>query len=400
MSGVVTPIIDTLLHQVLGKRSSVPSNLDVIEPVKPMTPGSAAQAMKGDSRLEPGRAGAALLQPGLKEGEPSTPRQMPAAPSSTATHFSPAARTIADILVKFPAPPSIISPATPLLAKPDTANVPLLAASLQNSVEGSGLFYESHLARWFRGELSRAALMREPQMQLQAPLQGGALPDGSGRASRGDMPALAQSRLMPMAAPRGEGQSPLTPPAPAASSANGAASGSAAATPGNEAMRMAAEAGSTRDVDPVRPPEFADETLQRVVRHQLELLVTPTLRWEGDVWSGLFMALTLQLPAGLQERDARGEQEGDDELPWHSRISLQLANLGELEVQLQLRNRSLSLAIHADQQDSLDALKRSQAAFEERLYRCGFDSVRVSVLPGTDADDSSGGQVNGESPLS
>nr|WP_269438608.1 flagellar hook-length control protein FliK [Halomonas sp. IOP_31] len=112
------------------------------------------------------------------------------------------------------------------------------------------------------------------------------------------------------------------------------------------------------------------------------------------------MALTLQFPAGLQERDARGEQEGDGELPWHSRISLQLANLGELDVQLQLRNRSLSLAIHADQQDSLDALKRSQTTFEERLYRCGFESVRVSVLPGTAADDASDGQVNGERSIS
>lgn len=399
MSGVITPIIDTLLHQVLGKRSSVPSNLDVIEPVKPMAPGSAAQALKSDSRLEPGRAGAAL-QPGFKEGEPSTPRQMPVVPSSTAMHFSPAARTIADILVKFPAPPSVISPATSLLAKPDTANVPLLAASLQDSIESSGLFYESRLARWFRGELPRAVLMREPQMQLQAQLQGGVLPDGSGRTSQGAMPALAQSRLMPMTAQRGEGPSPLTPP-PATSAANGAASGpAAAAMPGVEAMRTAAEAGSARDVDPARPPEFADETLQRVVRHQLELLVTPTLRWEGDIWSGLFMALTLQFPAGLQERDARGEQEGDDELPWHSRISLQLANLGELDVQLQLRNRSLSLAIHADQQDSLDALKRSQTTFEERLYRCGFESVRVSVLPGTAADDASDGQVNGERSIS
>lgn len=396
MSGVITPIIDTLLHQVLGKRSSVPSNLDVIEPVKPMAPGSAAQALKSDSRLEPGRAGAAL-QPGFKEGEPSTPRQMPVVPSSTATHFSPAARTIADILVKFPAPPSVISPATSLLAKPDTANVPLLAASLQDSIESSGLFYESRLARWFRGELPRAVLMREPQMQLQ----GGVLPDGGGRTSRGAMPALAQSRLMPMTAQRGEGPSPLTPPGPATSVANGAASGpAAAATPGVEAMRTAAEAGSARDVDPARPLESADETLQRVVRHQLELLVTPILRWEGDIWSGLFMALTLQFPAGLQERDARGEQEGDGELPWHSRISLQLANLGELDVQLQLRNRSLSLAIHADQQDSLDALKRSQTTFEERLYRCGFESVRVSVLPGTAADDSSDGQVNGERSIS
>lgn len=386
MSGVVTPILDTLLHQVLGKRSDVPSNLNVLEPVKPMTPGSAPQALKSDSRLESGRAGAALLQSGLKEGESSTPRPMPAAPSSTATHFSPAARTIADVLVKFPAPPSVIAAAGPLLAKPDTTHVPLVASSLQNSIESSGLFYESHLARWFRGELPRAALMREPQMQAQ--LQSGVLPGGGERASPGAAPTLAQSRLLPATAQRGGEQAPLLlQSAPPAATTAGAAAGGVARPAGEagDAMRMASDTGLARDAtDNIRPNESTEEALQRVVRHQLELLVTPTLRWEGDVWSGLFMALTLQLPAGLQERDAQGEQGGDEEdVPWHSRLSLRLANLGELDVQLHLRQRSLALAIHTDQEGSLVALKHSQAAFEERLYQCGFESVRVSVLPGS-----------------
>lgn len=393
MSGIVTPILDTLLHQVLGKRSDVAVNRDILEPVRPMTPGSAPQALKSDSRLESGRAGGTVPQPALKEGDPqSVPRQALTPPSSTATHFSPAARTIADVLVKFPAPPSVIAPAGPLMARPDTANVPLVVAGLQNSIESSGLFYESHLSRWFRGELPRAALMREPQMQAQlqsqlgSQLQGGVLPRGGEHASREGAPTLAQSRLVPTAAPRGGEQAPLLPSAPAATLASTTLS--AAARPAGEAgdaMRMAAGAGLARDAaDNIRANESADDALQRVVRHQLELLVTPTLRWEGDVWSGLFMALTLQLPAGLQERDAQGEQGGDEEdLSWHSRLNLRLANLGELDVQLHLRNRSLTLAIHTDQQASLSALKHSQEAFEERLYQCGFESVRVSVLPGS-----------------
>ncbi|WP_136064777.1 flagellar hook-length control protein FliK [Modicisalibacter radicis] len=384
MSGVVTPILDTLLHQVLGKRSDVPINRDMLEPVRPMTPGSAPQALQSDSRLESGRAGGALLQPAFKEGEPQTaPRQaLTPPPSSTATHFSPAARTIADILVKFPAPPSVIAPAGPLLTKPDMSHVPLVASSLQNSIESSGLFYESHLARWFRGELPSAALMREPQMQAQ--LQGG-LMTGTGRESRADAPALAQSRLVPTTTQRGSEQAPLLPPPAASTVAGGPGTLARPAGEADDALRMASNAGLAQDAaDNIRANESTEDALQRVVRHQLELLVTPTLRWEGDIWSGLFMALTLQLPAGLQERDAQGGQGGDEEdLPWHSRLSLRLANLGELDVQLHLRQRSLTLTIHADQETSLTTLKRSQAAFEERLYQCGFESVRVSVLPGS-----------------
>ncbi|WP_371868892.1 flagellar hook-length control protein FliK [Duganella lactea] len=47
-------------------------------------------------------------------------------------------------------------------AAPDTAE---LANKLQDTVSKSGLFYESHVAEWVKGERPLADLMREPQMQ-------------------------------------------------------------------------------------------------------------------------------------------------------------------------------------------------------------------------------------------
>jgi hypothetical protein len=47
-------------------------------------------------------------------------------------------------------------------AAPDTAE---LAQKLQDSISKSGLFYESHVAEWAKGERPLADLMREPQMQ-------------------------------------------------------------------------------------------------------------------------------------------------------------------------------------------------------------------------------------------
>lgn len=47
-------------------------------------------------------------------------------------------------------------------AAPDTAD---LAQKLQDSISKSGLFYESHVAEWVKGERPLADLMREPQMQ-------------------------------------------------------------------------------------------------------------------------------------------------------------------------------------------------------------------------------------------
>jgi hypothetical protein len=47
-------------------------------------------------------------------------------------------------------------------AAPDTAD---LAQKLQDTISKSGLFYESHVAEWVKGERPLTELMREPQMQ-------------------------------------------------------------------------------------------------------------------------------------------------------------------------------------------------------------------------------------------
>ena len=46
----------------------------------------------------------------------------------------------------------------------ETPGATTLADRLQTAIRDSGLFYESHLSRWYRGELSRQQLEREPQM--------------------------------------------------------------------------------------------------------------------------------------------------------------------------------------------------------------------------------------------
>ncbi|MBZ9556958.1 MULTISPECIES: flagellar hook-length control protein FliK [unclassified Modicisalibacter] len=388
MSGVITPLIDTLLHQVLGKRGEAPVFRDMPQPVKPMAPGSAPRAVHSDSRLESGRAGAAVVQPRLVadgEGRPATAGS-PLLPSSTATHFSPAARTIADVLLKFPAPPSVLTASTPLVADPASVSASQVANRLQGSIASSGLFYESHLASWFRGNLTRGDLLREPQMQFAPPPaahKGNARPAGpsltpmneQAAASRSGVPALATATFRPVAGP-------------------------VAAVVG-DAGTLASLDLDTADVDTRHGPVAAraDDALQHLVRHQLELLVTPTLRWEGDVWSGLFMALALHMPAGLEERDSRqgdGSQQGEEELVWHSEMTLRLRRLGELDVQLRLRDRAVSLEIRADDAATLDSLQSGKAEFESRLRRCGLDEVRVDVLPAVASRDEAAVDENRE----
>src|SRR5690606_40001855 len=101
-------------------------------------------------------------------------------------------RSIAEVLARHPGPAAVLRPATPLLLAapvPPAGSVPPpvsastssaagaaaaqapsaaapLAAALQVSIESSGLFYESHLQRWYQGKMSPEQLQREPQQQF------------------------------------------------------------------------------------------------------------------------------------------------------------------------------------------------------------------------------------------
>lgn len=83
---------------------------------------------------------------------------------SVLTHFSAAGELIGRLLQQVdpgqPARP--LQGSAPLQATAG-ADVPQLTQNLQQSLEGSGLFYESHLEQWSRGERTLEQIRQEPQ---------------------------------------------------------------------------------------------------------------------------------------------------------------------------------------------------------------------------------------------
>lgn len=85
---------------------------------------------------------------------------------SVQTHFSPAGELIGRLLQsEVGQPPRPLQGSAPLLAASgaDPAQVAQLTQQLQQSLEGSGLFYESHLEQWSRGERTLDQVRQEPQ---------------------------------------------------------------------------------------------------------------------------------------------------------------------------------------------------------------------------------------------
>jgi len=389
----ITPILDTLLHQVLGRRDAPVDRPLPDQLIAPPRAGLPPQSAHSDSRLDPRPLPTArtTIGHGGKVNAESASRAVTAsAPEpggAVTTRFSTAARIIADVLMRFPASPAAIRAQAPLLTTRERMHVAQLAARLRDSIESSGLFYEAHLLRWRGGTFPLAQLLREPQMLWsgragappQAPLP--PPPEGNPPATAPAPPpnfSGAPSTHVPVA-----NAVPVPPgPAAAASPGYGADGKPMASAPAGhaDASAQATQSGVlplalARGDQPIHP------ALEGVLRHQLDMLATPILRWEGAPWAGAFMALALQPPPHQPERphpdeEHRSRQDGD--APWQTRLTLRLARLGEVKVNLQLGAQRVALDLQAEP----DAAERMDAASDilrERLGALGFQNVALRI---------------------
>ncbi|MCK0714777.1 flagellar hook-length control protein FliK [Chromohalobacter sarecensis] len=398
MSGI-TPIIDTLLHQVLGQRVDAPRTSDLPAPVKPVLSGNAIESLtreggglqqRGSAQAELASARAsALLESGVPSGKAG---ESASTPNSSTTHFSTAARTIADVLARFPAPPSSITSPQPLLQEGEAAPR-LLASQLQQNIQNSGVFYESHLARWLKGEWSTAALSREPQMAL-APR----MPAAAGLATA-ETPHAA--RMADMGSPTRAAMAELASSATLTSLRPATAANRFAEAPLLAQQGASPELLSARGEMPASEQRYTlassalqqigtdqNDTLQSVVRHQLEMLVTPSLRWEGMLWPGIMLAMTLQQWSGGdgQDADNQAQSQGHDTSPWHSEMNISLPHLGDVHIALTLRAERASLSISAPEGPALERLSEQASALHERLDALGVQAViDVNRMPDNDA---------------
>ncbi|WP_404376493.1 flagellar hook-length control protein FliK [Vreelandella aquamarina] len=390
MSGI-TPLIDTLLHQVLGRQGEVSSQRALNAPVQPVLPGEGPRALQGDAGLD-GRPLSSPLGdlkrlPGTPEGlrQPLPGGVTGEAPSSTQTHFSPAARTIADVLLRFPGPPAVMKPPAPLMSMQEAPSAPVLANRLEASIRDSGLFYESHLKRWFQGEVSRQQLLREPQMQ-PGPRPAAAFVPNFLSTTPPMSPSASAPRFIttpgilpntPLVPVSGEKQLLLERPAvilPASNSPAPVAAERREVSPASLTLPVASELETSSRGS----REIVHESLQGIVRQQLEMLVMPTLRWEGDVWAGIFMALVVNLPGREGGKEGASGEEGAEE-SWRSEMQLEVPNLGSFSVAIWLHQKTLSIDLTTDNAVTHQHLEEGIGSLEQRLNALDFHKVQVKA---------------------
>lgn len=255
----------------------------------------------------------------------------------------------------------------PVLPSP-AAGAPMVAAALQDAVDVSGLFYESHLAQWAQGSRSLAALLREPQAR-----QGSALHQGDTSTESALLRHLVEQWV-------GSGR-PLTDLAAELQARTGnflmpgadaATQQQAAAAYLNKLLQEAAQ-NATADAS----PDTVSAQSAQLINAQLHALENQRFVWHGELWPGQ----TMEWEVSRDTPDG-GQQAGQDEelQSWQSAMKFELPTLGKVSATLHLTGDRVSIFVRTESEQSAALLRAHGGELADALSAAGskLDALMVN----------------------
>ncbi|MFP6557596.1 flagellar hook-length control protein FliK [Paraburkholderia sp. B3] len=269
--------------------------------------------------------------------------------------------------------------ATAQAAAAQSGPVAALAAALQQTVTGSGLFYESHLAQWLLGQRTPASLADEPQNRLvdasaQLPLDWALASDEADDV----LWAEAGARDAMPGGARGDGTN-------ASQAANlGPETGAAllASNPAGAAFVRTNGLLAEATLLPASQNEAQSQAVHAavipLVRQQLDLLATGEFRWTGEAWPGVRFDWSLQQER-FDPRDGRHGAGGDPaDAPWRTRLTLSLPTLGTVDAELTLAGEALAVRVQANPGGAVRLIAGGDA-LRGRLEALGLALTSLSI---------------------
>jgi hypothetical protein len=228
-------------------------------------------------------------------------------------------------------------------APPQTAND--ILPSLKQALSESGMFYESHQAKWVDGQFMKEALLREPQ---------GKLSPSATQFPQGQSGPTPSSPL------------PLLPQPPTLSVAQDA---------------EASHGSSTTSLPTATSNPLVSPQTQGIVQQQLEALATQNFAWQGQIWPGQEMRWE------IEEEGKRHGQNGDDAATrWQTRLSLRLPALGGITAQIQLHGEQLLMSISVDNAQAKELMQGDIESLRQQMSEAGL--VVASLAIGEEAPQS------------
>lgn len=217
-----------------------------------------------------------------------------------------------------------------------------LMMALSQAMQGSGLFYESHLKDFAFGQRSLLQLLSEPQAQAGQ------------EAARNPGAEAGQ--------PRGAGDAGSSSAAGQAAHASQAAHSSQAAHASQTAQSAGAHlAGALLGLDP---------STHALVRQQLETLANQNFAWHGEAWPGSDMEWE------VQRREPQGG-DGQEAENWATRLKLNLPGLGEVQARLSLAGSQL--VMHLVSPEGAEVMADHTELLRQRLTLQGMQLSQLTI---------------------
>ncbi len=313
-----------------------------------------------------------------------------AATQSVPTRLSQAGRLIGDILAGVDgdgkkAPPAPLNANQPLIDKMPASARELIPV-LREALGRSGMFYEAHQARWVEGKLPAEFLLQQPQGRLSPALQDPALHQ---RLLQTD--THSNSHQAP--APGSHGSAPATASAATAFEPTALPDRAAAAPHSPEATAHAiqsnkdaatANASQSERAQPLSPqpsgPAIRQE-LTPLVQQQLDALASQNFVWQGQVWPGQNMHWEIR-----EDEERRRENPEDAPERWHTRLQLNLPNLGGIDARIRLvGNNAVEIDLTAASENGHISLSAAANELRQQLEEAGLNLAQWTLKHGETA---------------
>lgn len=204
--------------------------------------------------------------------------------------------------------------------------------SLRLRLKESGIFYESHLARWFSGDLSLDELLKEPQ----------------GRLSHLNRVAVAAQLPVP---------------------ADNEPVREAARRMGTEVMEALVQRGAPGRLH----EEHVDSRVAPLVREQLTMLQNGQIVFQGELFPGQRMEWA------VRERESRRNNDGERERSWDTSLRLELPGLGGITARLILDHGRVSVDFGVDRSEAVRRLEQGKKGLTEQLQAAGLQTGEIGV---------------------
>lgn len=287
---------------------------------------------------------------------------------------------------------STVNPPAPVLP------AAVLASMLAKTVGESGLFYESHIAQWLAGQRPLVSLGNEPQARVNNLTA--RLPFGSLQPQpEAPVEVWIDETLLP-ATFSADTADPLNPvrlvPTPQTPQQAAALAASVRAVPANVFSSAAGGLGPESGSGSAAQPAHAHDSAVRasiaagihpstipLVRQQLDVLATDHFRWSGEAWPGAKFEWEIQ-PRNRGSHEPYAVHDGStasalgDERAWHTRVTLTLPTLGNVDADLVLTGQQLVVRLNASADGAL-LLAGDGQHFQQQLEAAGMKLAGLTI---------------------